>query len=301
MRLRALLVILLIGTYLAGKAQELKVQVRITTPKLQTVDPKVFRALEGDLTEFINNQKWTDDVFESEEVINCNIQMTITEELSPTSFRADLAIQATRPVFGSNYETALINHVDKGIQFEYEQFQQLQYSRNSYNDNLSSVMSFYAYIILGYDYDSFSPQGGEKYFQIAQEIMTSIPPNAAKVYKGWRSLDANQNRFWMIENMLNPKVKPYREAWYNYHMNGLDQMNNNSEQGKANILAALNNINAVNRSYKNSMVITMFADAKAGELIEIFKQSSLTQKNKVFTIMQKVDPSQAGEYRKILR
>ena len=203
-------------------AQELNCSVKVNAQKRQLVDPKVYETLEQTIREFMNSTKWTDDFFQTEERINCNILLTIQEELSATSFSADLAIQASRPVFNSDYETAILNHIDKEVTFSYEEFQPLIFSRNTYNDNLSAVLSFYAYVILGLDYDSFSLFGGEPYLQAAQEIINNVPSSAAAANKGWRSVDGNRNRFWIAENLLSPRIREFRETWYQYHRHGLD-------------------------------------------------------------------------------
>ena len=282
-------------------AQELNIQVSVSTPKLQTADPKVFETLEASLIDFLANQKWTNDIFETEERINCNFQLTIKEELSSTSFKADLAVNATRPVYGSVYETPLINYVDKDVQFEYEQNQPLEYSINSYKNNLTSVFTFYTYFILGMDYDSYSPLGGEKYFKIADEIINAIPQSEQNRYRGWRSTDGDRNRYWMVENVFNPRVRPLREAYYKYHRHGLDLMESEPNIGKQNMLAAIKILQEVERNYINAMIVQMFADAKQSEIIEVFKVASTTQKNQVHKLMTKVDPSHASNYRKILR
>lgn len=281
--------------------QEVEFQITINTPKLQTTDPKVFEDLRGNLENFLNNQKWTDHEYEQDEKIKCNIQLTIREEVSATSFRADLNIQSTRPVYGSNYETALLTHVDKDVDFTYEQFQPLEYSKNVFNDNLSSILSFYIYIILGLDYDSFAPLGGEDYFQSAQDILTTVPPNVTDQVKGWRSLDGNRNRYWIIENILTPRVRTMREAIYEYHRMGLDFMHDEPEKGRTSIMRALEEIERVGRSYPNSMIIQMFFNAKRKELVEIFKGGSRTEKTRAVQIMSKLDAANAIEYRKIIR
>ena len=280
-------------------SQEVIFDITINTPKLQTADPKVFESLEEALENFLNNRKWTDDIFEQEERIKCKIQLTIRDEISATSFSADLAIQAVRPVFGSSYETALISHVDKDVTFSYEPFQPLEYSKNSYNNNLTSIMSFYVYVILGLDYDSFSAFGGEAYLQIAQDIMTNIPPNVASNNPGWRSLDGNRNRYWIIENLLSPTVRPYRQAMYDYHRLSLDKMHDDSSKARAKMLKALKELDEVRKNYPNSMILQMFANAKSSEIIEIFKKGSQDEKSKVYQIMTKMDAANAAKYRDI--
>ncbi|MCO6490577.1 MAG: DUF4835 family protein [Phaeodactylibacter sp.] len=280
-------------------AQELNATVRINTQKLQSADPKVFETLESTVREFLNTQKWTEDVFENEERINANFLITIQEELSPTSFKADIALQASRPVYGSDYETPLINHIDKGVTFFYEQFQPLQFSQNVYNDNLSSVLAFHSYIILGLDYDSYSPFGGEPYFQAAQDILNNVPQAAAAANPGWRSLDGNRNRFWLIENLLSPRVRPLRQAWYDYHRQGLDVSATDVATGRAIIAAALEQIRDVDQAYPNSMIIQVFTDTKSQEILEIFKRGTPQEQNTVVQVMTRIDASNAAEYRAI--
>ncbi len=281
------------------QAQELKVSVKINIQKLQTVDPKVFATLETTIDEFLNSQKWTEDIFEPEERINCNFLLTIQEELSPTTFKADLAIQASRPVYGSDYETPILNHIDRDVTFAYEQYQPVVFSKNSYNDNLSAVLSFYVYIILGLDYDTFSLYGGEEYLRTAQEILNNIPQSAAAANPGWQSLDANQNRFWMIENLLSPRVRDYRQAMYEYHRQGLDLMHDDVNTGRAIMIGALEKVRSVNQAYPNSMIIQMFANAKSSELVEIFKRGTIQEKNRFIQIMTKVDAPNSGRYRTV--
>lgn len=294
----AFLIPLLVASFFL-RGQELNATVRVNAQKLQTVDPKVFETLEQTILEFLNSQKWTNDVFELEERINCNILLTIQEERSPTSFKADLAIQASRPVYGTTYETALLNHIDKDVTFTYQEFDPLQFSQNVFNDNLSTVLSFYAYIILGLDYDSFSPLGGEPYFQIAQQILNSIPQGAAAANPGWRSLDGNRNRYWIIENILSPRVRPYRQAMYDYHRQSLDIMAEDVATGRGIMVNALNQIGDVNQAYPNSMIVQMFVNTKSQEVVEIFKKGTRQEQDQVIQLMSKIDPTNASRYRGI--
>lgn len=280
-------------------AQELDVNVTINTPKLQTADESVFEDLERVIQEFLNNQKWTNDVYEEEERIKAEIVMTISDELSQTSFKAELSIQSVRPVFGSNYETALMTHQDKDLVFTYNQFQPLEYSENAFTDNLTAVLAFYAYVLIGMDYDSFSPFGGEPFFQKAQEIVNNIPPTIASQVPGWRSTDGNRNRYWIAENLLTPRTRPYRQAMYDYHRQALDVMHDDAGTGLAVMANAISQIGEVNRSYPNAMIIQMFSNAKRSEVIDIFTGGSNQQKEKVVAVMQKVDPSNASDYRKM--
>ena len=296
MRKIILLTLLLING-LTTFAQEFNFNVRVNTQKLQTVDPQVFETLSQTIRDFMNNTQWTDENFAVEERIECNLILTVQEEINPTTFKADLAIQSSRPIYNSSEQTIMLNHLDQDLEFSYEQYQPLEFSVNVFNDNLSSVLSFYAYIILGMDFDSFSLYGGEPYFQIAQDILNSTPQNG--VFRGWRSMDGNQNRFWMIENILSPRVRPYRETMYNYHRYGLDVMAENPDQGRAIITQYLDNIQDVYQNYPNSMILQMFLNSKSKEIIEIFKRGISTEKDKAIRIMSRIDATNASEYRQI--
>ncbi len=280
-------------------AQELLFSVKINTQRLQTVDPKVFETLEKTVYDFLNNTKFTDHVYEQGERINCNIQIIIQQEVSPTRFKADIAIQASRPVFGSNYETTMMNHQDRDVTFDYEQFQPLIFSRNAYNDNLSAVLSFYAYFILGMDYDSFSPFGGDPYYKIAQDIVNNVPQGAAVANPGWRSVDGTRNRYWMVENVLSPRVRPMRQAIYDYHRHGLDAMAKQPAAGRAIMMQALDDIAQVNQVYPNSMIVQMFNQTKGQEVTEIFKGGTPQEKDRVIGVLTRIDPTNAGRYRNI--
>ncbi len=291
-------VLLLLSTFATLSAQELRVTCRVNSQKAQA-DPQVFKSLETAIEEFMNSQKWTDDIYSDNERIKVNIQLTISEEMSPTSFRTELGIQAVRPVFGTDYETPILTHLDKSVNFTFEQFQPLNFVENGFRDNLTHVLSFYAYMILGLDYDTFAPYGGEPHFQKAQNIMNIFPQNFASVFPGWTSREGNRNRYWMLESTLNPSVRPFREAMYNYHRQGLDIMEEDVDAGKAVLMQVLETVSQVNKAYLNAMVLQMFATTKSEELIEIFKVSARNQKSRVYSIMSKIDAANANKYRAI--
>jgi hypothetical protein len=282
-----------------GLAQEFNCQVRLNAPKLQTTDPQVLDELETAIREFFNNQAFTTDAFEAHEQIDVNLQLTITEELGSNSFKADLALQSIRPIYGSTYESPVFTHVDKDISFTFEPSQPLRYSTQTFTDDLSAILTFYAYIMLGLDYDSFSPSGGDRYLQIAQNIVNLVPTANANKNPGWRSLGNRINRYWLIENLLSPKARAYREALYTYHRESLDVMYENPEAGRARMLEALEDIEQVDRLYPNSMVVQLFSTAKSDEIIEIFKPGGATERLKVYNIMSKIDAANVARYRAI--
>ncbi len=279
-------------------AQEFNFNISLNTQKATATDPKIFESLELALKDFLNTRQWTTDEFLPEERIGCNLQVTITAEAGNT-FKADLAIQATRPIYNSDYQTALISYVDKNIEFEYEAFQPLEFGENIFNSNLTSVLAFYCYVILGMDYDSFSPFGGEKYYQKAQDILNNIPPSAANRYKGWRSLDGNRNRYWMIESILSPRTRNMRQAMYDYHRLALDAMSDNIDEGRSVMASVLSVVEKVEKGYPNSMVVRLFALAKGDEVVEIFKGGTRKEQNDAIRVMSKIDAANSSKYRKI--
>ena len=291
-------ILVLLSTFTTLSAQELRVTCRVNAQKAQA-DPQVFKSLETAIEEFMNSQKWTDDVYNENERIKVNIQLTISEEMSPTSFRTELGIQAVRPVFGTDYETPILTHLDKSVNFTFEQFQPLNFIENGFRDNLTHVLSFYAYVILGLDYDTFAPYGGEPHFQKAQNVLNIFPQNFASVFPGWTSREGNRNRYWMLESLLNPSVRPFRESMYNYHRQGLDIMDGDVETGKAVLMQVLETVSQVNKAYLNAMILQMFATTKSEEIIEIFKVSARNQKSRVYSIMSKLDAANANKYRAI--
>lgn len=281
---------------------ELNATVRISTPQLQKNDRKVFDQLETSLRDFLNNTKWTQETFEQEERIECNFILTISEEADNNVFRAELAVQATRPVYGSGYKTPLLSHLDKDVVFSYEQNQPIEFLPDATdNQNLPALVAFYAYIILGLDYDSFSLYGGDPYLLTAQQIVTNIQNSSTNSSPGWRPADGgkNRNRYWIIENLLNPRVKPYRAAMYNYYRKGLDMFTTDMDVAKAVILQSLEEVDKVNTAYFNSMIVQMFANAKRDELVEMFKVAGKPQKERVTQIMTKIDPANTPRYREI--
>lgn len=296
--MRIFVFVLLLSIAFSSNAQELKINVQVSAPKLKLTEPRVFKTMERSISEFFNNNKWTDLEFESEERIEGNLMITITEEFSATSFVADISIQGIRPVYNSNYTTLLFNHVDKDLKINYEELQAIEVSNGVYIDDLSSILSYYAYVIIGHDFDSFSSLGGETYFQMAENVLDAVPassPNATT----WSPGGKKTNRYWLLENIQNPKYRPFRQSTYEYHRLGLDAMSEDPDRGKAVIVSALKEIDKVNQRNPHSIYLRGFLDSKRLELIEIFKGGSRGQKNTVYNLMSRMDPSQSSSYAEI--
>lgn len=295
---KILLTVSLILLALAGKTQEFKTNVTINVPKLQTADPKIFETMETALEEFMNNTKWTEDEYKQEERIEVNIQINIKEEKSATTFKAEMFIQALRPIYATRENTALLEHADKKFEFSYTEYQPLEFSESTFNSNLTSFIGFYAYLILGLDYDSFEQEGGTVYFQKAQDIINTVPANT---YGGWSSLDGNRNRYWMIESILSPRATDLRTAMYDYHRLGLDLMQEDVEIGRQNLSGAIQKMKTFSKSYPNAMSTQMFVNAKRDEIVSIFKGAPTNEKRSIHSIMVRLDPANASKYTPIRR
>ena len=294
-RLINILLTLLVLSFVGSDslAQEFNFDVTVNAPSLSKADPQTLSALENAIEEFYNDRKWTSDEFENEELIEGSIQFNITSDPSANTFTADMYISSGRPVYNSTYTSPLINHVDRNISFSYNPGEQLRDNRSQFTDNLSAILTFYAYIILGFDYDSFSLLGGEDHFRTANNILANVPPSVSSVDRNWSSLGGDRNRFWMIENLLNTRVQSLRSAMYDYHRKGLDRIEVDVNTGKAIMFSAIKAAAVLHDEYPNSMIIQMFSNSKRAEILEVFKNSVKSEQRRVYDIMSRLDPAQA--------
>lgn len=280
-------------------AQELNCRVVVNADQVQTTERRIFEDMANAFTQFMNNQKWTDDEFSTEERIKCNIILTMDpNESVPSSGRwgASVQIISSRPVFNTSYETVLFNFADRDWQFEYLLSQPLQFNENSFTSNITSLLAYYAYVIIGMDYDSFSELGGTKYFQIANQIVQNAQNSN---YKGWNQFNSVRNRYWLTENLIGSNFEPLRKAFYTYHIKGLDIFQEKPEEARANMLLGLKDVQTTNKSRPRSILTISFLDAKSQELTEIFKQGTPAEKKESFDILSKIDPSRTETFRAI--
>ncbi len=271
--------------------QELDFQVTINIPALKTADPQTLQKLEQEISLLLNQTTWTDDTYLPEERISCSLQINIKDDPTSNIFLADFYITSSRPVFNSDYNAPIINHVDKDVRFTYEEKTPLRDNRLKYTDELSAILTFYVYVILGYDADTFASLGGDQYFKIAEQIVNSAPPTASPK---WRRSAGTNNRYWLIQNLLDTRVRRMRIANYEYHRNGLDRMYDDVSTGKAVILSSIKEIGQVNELYRNSLVIQIWGNTKSSEILEVFKNSIKTEQRQVYEIMEKINPSLSG-------
>lgn len=301
MKIKIKFILLLFGLKLYSISlisQELNCSIEIIPPQVNVGDEQVYEQMKKDIFEFMNNQKWTNDIFSIEERIECSILITINKRLSVNDFEGTMQITSRRPVYNSSYYSTIFNYNDKDIKFRYIPFQPLQFSKNTHLSNLTSLLAFYAYYIIGLDYDTFSLEGGTKYFQIAQQIVSNAQ---SAPEKGWKSFESDRNRYWLIDNTLNQVFKPLRECYYIYHRKGLDEMYKDINTARQNITNALMILEKVHNIKPLSFNMQLFFNAKTDEIISIYKKASPQEKQKISVLLSKIDPARTREYQDIMK
>jgi hypothetical protein len=292
---------------LQSVAQEVTARVKVMDNQLPTtIDKKIFRTLETSLTNFINKRKWTKDSYKLNEKIECQFLINLKSVLEQNVYEGTLMIQSARPVYQSTYQSPIVNYQDVNVVFKYVEGQPLEFNENRVSggdplvSNLTAVMVYYVYVMLGYDYDSFSLRGGDEYFQKALNIVNNAP-DASKI-TGWRSFeDINRNRYWLTENLINNRYALIHDFYYNYYRKGLDRMYEDEEAARQEIFNALLQLENINKETPNLMIIQFFMLGKSGELIGIFKKASPQMKQRVADILSKLDVSNANKYKQELK
>lgn len=288
------------------EAQELKAKVSVMAMRVATtVDRKIFTTLQTQLNTFMNNRKWTGDVFKENEKIECSFIVNIESAVEPNIYKASLTVQAARPVFNASYQAALVNFIDPELIFKYVEFQPVEFNENRIQGtdaavaNLTAVLAYYAYTIIGLDYDSFSPKSGEPYFRKAQNIVNNAPEGSR--IAGWRVFDGLRNRYWLNDNLINTKFNIVHDVIYTYYRTGLDKLIENENEARANILQALIQLNAFNKENPNTMILQFFMQGKTNELIGIFKKGGPEEKAKAVEILSVLDIPNANKYKEELK
>lgn len=283
--------------FFSGYSQELNCTVEILTQQVQS-DKTVFEKMQKSVYEFMNNTKWTGDEFGNEERIECSILINISERIGSDEFKATMQIQSRRPVFGSSYATTILNHNDNDIQFKYAQFDQLTFSESTYQSEITSLLAFYAYMILGYDYDTFELNGGNPYFQKALAVVNTA--QSSPFGTGWQSFKSNKNRYWLVNNHLDQVFKPLRNCMYTYHRLGLDVFHERQQDARQEIANAIDLLVSIHSARPNSYNMQVFFVAKFDELVKMFTPAPQEQKAKVVEVLQKLDPGHTAKYQSIL-
>jgi hypothetical protein len=278
-------------------AQDLDCDVIINADQIQTTDRRVFQDMETAIENFMNGRDWTPDEFKVEERIKCSISINLVEMPSIGTFKATVQIRSSRPIYNTNYESIVFNFADRDWAFSYVESMPLEFNINSYTSNLTSMLAFYAYIILGLDYDSFGELAGSPYYQIAQNIVTSA---AQSNFPGWSGLESTRNRFSLIEDITNQQIQGLRTGIYNYHRLGLDLFEKDPEISRSEVLKVLESIKVIKSRYPGSIFVISFFDAKTDELVNIFDQASMQDKRKAYNLLVELNPNKSDTYSKII-
>ena len=279
-------------------AQEFMCQVSVSAPQVEGTEKKVFQTLQSEIYEFVNNRKWTNYLYKTEERIECSIMITITERASSDQFKGKINVILQRPVYKTSYNSNLLNMVDNDFTFRYVEYAPLEYNDDAFTSNLTSTIAYYVYIMLGIDADSFSKFGGTPYFEKARAVVNAAQ-NAPE--RGWKAFESQKNRYWLVENLMNNTYSQFREGFYSYHRMGLDLMSDNMDLGRAGVNECLENIQRVNREKTGLFIVQLFVEAKRDELINIYSQASPMDKTKAVNILKEIDPANSGKYQQIMQ
>ncbi len=295
MKLRYILTVLVLGLLLPRfvQAQELNCTVVINSDQVQATNRNIFKTLETAVRQFMSERRWTDDDFEIQEKIECAVLITINKYNQPDQFEGTIQIQYSRPVYNTNYNSPLLNTLDPDLKFTYQINSPIEFVPNQFRSNLSSILAYYAYIILGLDYDSFEKGAGQQYFETAQKIATVAENNG---FTGWQANDGLKNRHWLVRNLLDDRFGPLRDCFYDYHRLGFDAMYENADEGRKVVGQCIDNLVAVNRAVPLSFNMQVFFNTKRQELIDLYKQAPQAEKQKVVPVLKKLDPASSSKY-----
>ena len=277
--------------------QELRCNVQVVSSQIQGTNKQVFQTLQKAIYEFMNNSAWTNHMFGNEERIECNILINLQSH-NGDEFNGSLQIQSRRPVFNTSYNTTVLNFKDDDFKFYYVEFEPLEFSITEHRSSLTSALAYYAYIIIGLDYDTFSMLGGTEYFQNAERIVNNAQTAPEK---GWKAFEGRKNRYWLVENILNDRYKGLREFLYRYHRLGLDVMESKEAAGRTEIAESLDLLQKVYRQKPDPYLFyfDLMMSAKSDELVNVFSESFMAEADRVYKILTEIDPTRSDKYKKI--
>ena len=281
-------------------SQELNCNVQVSAQRVQGSNRQVFENMQRDIYEFMNNTVWTNHIYSYSERIDCNILINITNQLSADEFNGTIQIQLRRPVYNTTYNSTILNFIDNNFRFRYVEFQPLEFDPTVHRSNLVSVLAYYAYIILGFDYDSFSSEGGTEFFQMAEKIVLNAQ-NAPET--GWKPYDGsrNRNRYWLVKNLLDKEYEEVRQFVYQYNINGLDRLESKAAEARVAMVESLRLVQEVYRKKPDPFMylIQIVMEARTDELINIFSEAFPEEKSRVVQILTEIDPANKSKYEKI--
>ena len=298
--LRYILVFLLVAVIHGVQAQELKCNVTINSDQVEGSNKSVFNTLQQSIQEFVNNSQWTNLTFQDKERIECNM-LIVVKQVQDNMYICEFTCQSRRPVYGTTYTTPILNFKDNNFAFTYQEFDRLDFQQHTFTSNLTALIAYYCYLIIGHDMDSFSRLGGTPYFQICEDIVNAAQSASLESTEqsGWKAFDSNRNRYALINNLMDEAFKEYRQYFYDYHRYGLDEMINNVANGRARIASGIEILDKANKARPATYVINAFLDAKSDELVNIFQEGSEDERTKVYETLVNIDPTRQSTYEQI--
>ncbi|MEJ8756201.1 DUF4835 family protein [Pontibacter sp. H259] len=297
---KLLLLVMLSIAALGAKAQELLCDVVVNSDQIQSTDRQLFTEMQTRIEELMNTQRWTNQSYAAEERIKCRLLINLTEMPQIGMFKANVQVVSVRPAFGTGYESTLFTFIDKDWMFEYNNAQLLQYADNNYSSNLTSMLAFYAYMMIGMDNDSFGKMGGGPAFDKARSVVNLAASQGTK-YPGWKAFDSNRNRYWLVDNVQDPQFTQYREGMYKMHRLGLDMMAENPEKARKTVLEVLQEIQKLNKQKPGAAIVRSFFEAKSDELLNMFKNAAPADKQTAYTLLTEADPTNRSKYDQLLK
>ena len=290
-----ILLVMLVLCPLFMRAQELNCSVEVNTDKIAGTDKDVFTTLQSAITEYMNNTQWGNAQFLANERIECKLFLTVNS-YEGTTMKCDLQVQSLRPVYNSSYTTTLINFKDTNVEFDYQENEPLVYSENTMESNLTAILNFYAFLILAVDFDSFSPNGGDLYFEKANNVVTMAQSSGES---GWKAFEDNKNRSAVLSAFTDKATSSIRTLMYNYHRKGLDEMVLSPDKGKAVITESLGILKSIYDVAPMSVVLSMFKDAKLDELVNVYSKSNVSERQAVYELLYPLYPTEGQRLNQI--
>ena len=285
----------------ALNAQELRCTVNVNADKVDGSNKEMFKTLQQTITDFVNTTRWTDMVFTEQERIECSMMFIVNSVTTDGIVDATLQVQSKRPVYGTSYSTPLLNMMDEDCGFAYQEYDRMEYQPTQFTTNLTAIVTYYCYLIIGYDLDSYSKLGGTSCFQVCEQIaagaQTASITNGEQA--GWKAFGSSHNRYVLINNLMDEAFKNYRLYFYQYHRMGLDVMSTNVTNGRATISEGMAVLKEAKQARPNSFVVNVFMDSKNDELTNLYSKAPDSEKNSFLTLMESVDPTRMSQYEKI--
>jgi hypothetical protein len=293
--MKRLLFLLIIFFCMVGiaRSQELNAVLMINSDKVQGSNKQIFNTLQNALTEFINMKKWSTATFSQNERIDCNFTI-IVNSMENNLFSCEIQVQARRPVYNSIYTTTVFNFRDTEFNFEYTEFEPLEYNENTLNSNLTAVIIYYIYMILGFDFDSFSPNGGQSFFQQAQQIVTLAQSEPS--WNGWTAFANKKNRHALVTALTENQGDSFHTMWYNYHRKGLDEMAANADRGRTNLISSLSALKELKNARPTSVLLQLFGDCKLDEAVAVYSKATIQEKQEGYKLFSDIYPAASTRY-----